>query len=126
MSEEKAKKILLIEDEEIFIEMFGDRLKQDGYEIESARNGAWGIKEALKNSFDLFIIDMVMPAMTGEEMIARLKLEDNTKNVPIIVLSASVDYETQKRVEGMGINEFLIKTHITPSDLAEKVAEILK
>lgn len=126
MSEEKAKKILLVEDEEIFIEMFGDRLKQEGYEIESARNGAWGIKEALKNNFDLFIIDMVMPAMTGEEMIARLKLEDKTKNVPIIVLSASVDRETQKRIEGMGINEFLIKTHITPSDLAEKVAEILK
>ena len=126
MSEEKAKKILLVEDEEIFIEMFGDRLKQEGYEIESARNGAWGIKEALKNNFDLFIIDMVMPAMTGEEMIARLKLEDKTKNVPIIVLSASVDCETQKRIEGMGINEFLIKTHITPSDLAEKVAEILK
>ncbi len=126
MSEEKAKKILLVEDEEIFIEMFGDRLKQEGYEIESARNGAWGIKEALKNNFDLFIIDMVMLAMTGEEMIARLKLEDKTKNVPIIVLSASVDRETQKRIEGMGINEFLIKTHITPSDLAEKVAEILK
>jgi len=126
MSEEKAKKILLVEDEEIFIEMFGDRLKQEGYEIESARNGAWGIKEALKNNFDLFIIDMVVLAMTGEEMIARLKLEDKTKNVPIIVLSASVDRETQKRIEGMGINEFLIKTHITPSDLAEKVAEILK
>ncbi len=126
MTEEKAKKILLIEDEEIFIEMFGDRLKQEGYAIESARNGAWGIKEALKNNFDLFIIDMVMPAMTGEEMIARLKLEDNTKNVPIIVLSASVDHETQERVEGMGINAFCLKIHITPSDLVEKVMEILK
>ena len=120
------KKILLVEDESIFIEMFGEKLKQEGYQVESAKNGAWGIKRALEEKFDLFIIDMVMPAMTGEEMIARLKLEDKTKNVPIIVLSASVDCETQKRIEGMGINEFLIKTHITPSDLAEKVAEILK
>ncbi len=125
MENKKTKKILMIEDGEIFIEMFGDRLKQAGYEVEFANNGAWGIKEALSNDFDLFIIDMLMPAMTGEEMITKLKLDDKTKNIPIIVLSASVDHETQKRVETMGISAFYLKTHITPSELVKKAAEIL-
>lgn len=124
--ENNAKKILMIEDEKIFIEMFGDRLKQDGYEIEFAQNGAWGIKEALSKNFDLFIIDMLMPAMTGEEMITKLKLDDKTKNTPIIVLSASVDQETQKRVERMGIQAFFVKTQVTPSELAEEVKKLVQ
>lgn len=121
-----AKKILMIEDEEIFIEMFGEKLRQEGYAVSFARNGAWGVKDALAGKFDLFIIDMVMPAMSGEEMIAKLKMEDNTKNIPIIVLSASVEDETAKRVEEMGISAFFVKTQVTPSDLVKKVDELLK
>jgi len=121
-----SKKILLIEDEEVFIEMFGDKLKQEGYEVFSARNGAWGVKEALKDDFDLFIIDMVMPAMTGEEMITKLKMEDKTKDTPIIVLSASVEDTAARRVEAMGIQAFYVKTQITPTGLANKVEELLK
>lgn len=121
-----AKKILMIEDEEIFIEMFGEKLKQEGYAVSFARNGAWGVKDALAGKFDLFIIDMVMPAMSGEEMIAKLKMEDNTKNIPIIVLSASIEDEAAKRVEEMGISAFFVKTQVTPSDLVKKVDELLK
>ena len=121
-----AKKILMIEDEEIFIEMFGEKLKQEGYAVSFARNGAWGVKDALAGKFDLFIIDMVMPAMSGEEMIAKLKMEDNTKNIPIIMLSASVEDETAKRVEAMGISAYFMKTQVTPSELVKKVEELLK
>ncbi|MFA6160350.1 MAG: response regulator [Parcubacteria group bacterium] len=119
------KKILLIEDEEIFLEMFGDKLKQDGFMVETANNGAWGLKEALAKDFDLFIIDMMMPAMTGDEIIEKLKLEEKTKNIPIIVLSASVEKQMEKKVKEMGINEFFVKTQIIPSELSRKVEEIL-
>jgi len=126
IKENSKKKILLIEDEKVFIEMFGEKLTQDGFEVTTAENGAWGVKEAIRENFDLFIIDMVMPAMTGEEMISRIKLKERVKNVPIIVLSASVDEETQRRVEEMGIEAFYIKTQVTPTELSEKVEEILK
>ena len=122
----EGKKILIIEDQEVFIEMFGGKLEQDGFKITSARNGAWGIKEATEKNFDLLIIDMVMPAMNGEEVVAKLKLEEKTKNIPIIMLSASVDEETQKRVERMGVQAFFVKTRIIPSELSQKVQEILE
>lgn len=124
-SDDGKKKILMIEDEEIFIDMFGEKLKQDGFVADSARNGAWGFKEAMNGDYDLFIIDMVMPAMTGDEIIAKLKMEDKTKNIPIIVLSASVEDEMKKKVEDMGIQEFFVKTQITPGELSKKVEEIL-
>lgn len=119
-------KILMIEDEEIFIEMFGEKLKEEGYAVDFARNGAWGVKEATEGKHDLYIIDMVMPAMTGEEMINRIKLDEKTKNVPILMLSASVDEADAKGVMDLGIQGFLKKTQITPTDLVKKVEEVLK
>ena len=125
MNTTQGKRVLIIEDQEVFIEMFGGKLKQDGFLVTSAKNGAWGVKEALAKDFDLLIIDMVMPAMSGEEVVTKLKVEEKTKNIPIIVLSASVDEETQKRVEEMGVEAFFVKTRITPSDLSQKAKELL-
>lgn len=122
---ENTKKILLIEDEEVFIEIFGEKLMQDGFDVVSARNGSWGIKEAFNGNFDLFIIDMVMPALGGKEIIEKLKMEDKTKNVPIIVISASVEDHLAEEVKGMGIDCFFTKTKITPSELSEKAQEII-
>lgn len=120
-----VKKILMMEDEEVFREMFGGKLKQDGFDVTLAENGAVGVKEALEGTYDLFIIDMVMPAMTGDEIIARLKLEEKTKDVPIIVLSASLDEAAQKETEALGIAGFFVKTQIIPSELSRKVEETL-
>ncbi len=119
-------RILLVEDEDIFIEMFGDKLKQEGFEVVSAKNGAWGYKEALKQNFDFFIVDMSMPAMTGDEIVERLKLDEKTKNIPVIMLSASSTDEERRKVESLGVDEFLLKTQVTPSELCKKVEEILK
>jgi DNA-binding response OmpR family regulator len=123
---QKAKKILMIEDEDVFIEMFGEKLRQEGYDVVSASNGAWGYKEAVKDKFDLLIIDMSMPAMSGVEIVEKLKLEEATKNIPIIMLSASASDEERKKVEELGINGFLVKTQVTPSEVFKKVEEILK
>jgi len=119
------KKILMIEDEDVFIDIFGGKLQQDGFDVTFAKNGAWGIEELMKNKYDLLIVDMMMPVMSGEEIVAKLKLEDETKNLPIIILSASVDEEIKQKVEAMGVTAFFIKTHITPAELSQKVSEIL-
>lgn len=120
-----GKKILFIEDEEIFLEMFGKKLENEGYCLEYAKNGVWGIKLATENQYDLIITDMVMPAMGGEEIIRRLKLDDKTKNIPIIVLSASLIEEDIQPVREMGVVDFYEKTRLVPSDLARRVSEIL-
>jgi DNA-binding response OmpR family regulator len=120
-----GKKILLVEDEAVFSEMFGKELEGAGYEVTYAHNGALGLKEALVNDFNLIIMDMVMPSMTGQEMLAKLKLDDKTKNIPVIVLSASLNEDEQKEVEKIGISGFYIKTKIVPEELSKKVGELL-
>ena len=120
-----GKKILFIEDEEIFLEMFGKKLENEGYCLEYAKNGVWGSKLATEKKFDLIITDMVMPAMGGEEIIRRIKLDDKAKDTPIIVLSASLLEEDIQPVRELGISDFYEKTRLVPSDLARRVSEIL-
>jgi CheY-like chemotaxis protein len=94
--------------------------------VEYAKNGAWGSKLAAENEYDLIITDMVMPAMSGDEIIRRVKLDDRTKNIPIIVLSASLIEDDIQPVRDLGISEFYEKTRLVPSDLARRVGELLK
>jgi CheY-like chemotaxis protein len=119
------KRILMIEDEDVFIDIFGGKLQQDGFEMTFAKNGAWGLKEMESNNFDLVIVDMVMPAMGGEEIVIKMKLEERTRNLPVVVLSASVDDETRRKIESLGINGFFVKTRITPGELSQEISKIL-
>ena len=123
---EEAKKVLLIEDEEIFVEMFGDKLKQDGFLVESSLNGKDGLEKALSGDYDIFIIDVMLPGMTGDEIVERLKIDEKKKNVPIIVFSASVDDEVKNKVKALGAEAFFVKTQLVPSQLSKKAREILK
>lgn len=120
------KKILFIEDEDIFIDMLEKKLTDEGYAVEIAKNGAWALKEAMQKDFDLVITDMVLPNMNGEEIIQKLKSEEKTKNIPIIALSASISKEELARVKELGATECYQKTHIIPSDLARTIRDILK
>ena len=115
----------MIEDEDVFLDMFGGKLKQDGFSVTFAKNGAWGLREALKGNFDLFIIDMIMPTMNGQEIVAKIKMEDTIKNTPILMLSASVDKIIEKEIRKLDIEGFFLKTRITPSELSKKVSKIL-
>ncbi|MEF3691661.1 MAG: response regulator [Candidatus Moraniibacteriota bacterium] len=119
------KKILMIEDEDVFIDIFGGKLQQDGFEMTFAKNGAWGLKEMESGDYDLVIVDMAMPAMGGEEIVTKMKLEEKTRNLPVVVLSASVDEETRRKIESLGISGFFLKTRITPGELSQEITKIL-
>jgi CheY-like chemotaxis protein len=119
-------KVLIIEDEDIFIEMFGDKLKQEGFEVVAAKNGKWGIKEAEKGLFDCILLDMMMPAMNGYEAIKELRSNEETKNTPVIILSNSaMDSEVKKALD-LGANAYYIKTQITPGKVVAKVKEFIE
>src|SRR3989339_1677835 len=125
-AESNGHKVLIIEDEDVFIEMFGDKLKQEGFEVVAAKNGKWGLNEAEKGGFDCILLDMMMPAMNGFEAIQELRANENTKNIPIIILSNSaLDSEVQKALK-LGANAYYIKTQITPGEVAKEVKELIK
>lgn len=124
--ESSGHKILIIEDEDVFIEMFGDKLKQEGFEVVSAKNGKWGLKEAENGGFACILLDMMMPAMNGYEAVKELRASEKTKETPIIILSNSaLDSEVQQAL-ALGANEYYIKTQVTPGEVADRVKDLIK
>lgn len=126
-SEERVslgKRILLIEDEPVFVEMFSKRLRSEGYEVVATQDGAAGLAAALAETFDLIITDVVMPNMDGREFIGKLQEEETGKGIPIFLLSASVSIEDEsvKTLTDAGIvTRAFLKTEITPSELTYAV-----
>lgn len=118
------KRILLIEDEAVFVEMFGKRLRDEGYEVVDRRDGNAGLEVATSEKFDMVISDILMPGKTGKEMVLELRDTEEGKDVPIFILSASVEEETIQELSDAGIvNHVFQKTQITPSELVYAVNE---
>ncbi|MFH1427909.1 MAG: response regulator [Patescibacteria group bacterium] len=121
-----GKSVLLIEDQKAIVEMYKLRLEKDGYRVEVARNGAWGIKLAKNNKFDIIVMDMVMPAMNGYDAIEILRADNQTKNVPIIILSNSAQDKDIAKAKKLGATSYLLKSKITPSKLVKEIKKIIK
>ena len=118
------KKILLIEDEPVFVEMFTKRLQSEGYEVVTKQDGVQGLEAALSEVFDLIITDVMMLNMDGREFIKKLRDEEQGKDVPIFLLSASISMEDEsvKVLKDAGIvTQAFLKTEITPSQLVYAV-----
>ena len=118
--EHHGKKILIIEDEKVFVEMFSKRLIDEGYVVVTKENGFVGSEEAIKNIYDVIITDAVLPGMTGGEIIKKIRGEAAMQDVPIILLSASLD-EQQFEEASVGATKSFLKTKITPSELVYEV-----
>lgn len=123
-SHAEGKRILIIEDEPVFVEMFSKRLADEGYTVITKDNGLAGLEEAMKNSYDLIITDAVLPGLTGGEIIQKLRAEESRQRIPILLLSASLD-EQQFEEASVGATNAFLKTKITPSELVYEVNALL-
>lgn len=123
-----AKKILVIDDEPELVKAVEVRLKTSGYEVEVAYDGSAGIAKAEEIKPDLILLDIVMPKMDGYEVCKRLKDDPETKDIPIIVLTASVaagQQELEKKCMSAGANGAIMKPFET-SELLDMVSQALR
>lgn len=118
-----GKKILLIEDEEILIDLLRKKLIQEGYEIEVARNGKEGLEKLkeMEKKPDLILLDIIMPTMSGFEVMEEIIKDENLKKIPVIVISNSGQPVELDRAKQLGAKDWLIKTEFDPKEVIEKV-----
>jgi two-component system alkaline phosphatase synthesis response regulator PhoP len=83
-----ARKILVVDDEEVLVETIAYNLEQSGYQVETAATGVSALEAAHRESFDLIVLDIMLPGMDGLEVCRQLRREDRTATVPIIMLTA--------------------------------------
>lgn len=116
-----AKKILLIEDEEIMLNLLRRKLTQEGYEIYSARNGEEGVEAMRKDLPDLVLLDIIMPKMDGFEVMEKMAADNILKKIPVIVISNSGQPVEIDRAQKLGAKDWLIKTEFDPKEVIVKV-----
>jgi DNA-binding response OmpR family regulator len=120
-----AKKILVVDDDELVLIALEALLSPSGYEVTTVKNGDDALGKITKKNFDLIILDIIMPGMNGFELCEKIRLYDEYKAVPIIMLTAKSGSEDKKRGMEVGANLFLPKP-IAPQHLNNLIKKILE
>lgn len=116
-----AKKILLLEDEELMINLLERKLTQEGYEVSVAKDGIEGLEKMKKTKPDIVLLDIVMPRMGGFEVMEEMVKNEELKKIPVIVISNSGQPVELDRAKRLGAKDWLIKTEFDPQEVLEKV-----
>lgn len=116
-----AKKILLVEDEELIITLLERKLAQEGYEVILARNGVEGLERMRETKPDLILLDIVMPKMGGFELMEEMEKDEELKDIPVIIISNSGQPVELDRAKKLGAKDWLIKTEFDPQEVIDKV-----
>ncbi|HIZ44416.1 MAG TPA: response regulator transcription factor [Firmicutes bacterium] len=110
-------RILIVEDEESIAELEKDYLELSGFEVEIETDGSKGLSRALKEDFDLFILDLMLPGTDGFEICKQVRA---VKNTPILMVSAKKDDIDKIRGLGLGADDYITKP-FSPSELVARV-----
>ena len=119
-----GKRILIIEDEKPLSHALKLKLTHEGYDVMIAENGEEGIKMASEETFDLILIDIIMPKMDGFTVLAKLKEEGGTSNV--IVLSNLGQKEDIEKAKELGVNDYMVKSNTPISRIVDAINAFLK
>jgi len=118
-----AKKILLIEDEEIMLNLLQRKLTQENYEVLIARDGQEGLEVMEKELPDLVLLDIIMPKKGGFEVMEEMGKIPKLKNTPVIIVSNSGQPVELDRARKLGAKDWLIKTEFDPQEVIDKVVK---
>jgi len=119
------KRILFIEDESALQKTFGDILREEGYEMISALDGEIGLRLAKKKKPDLILLDLILPKIHGFEVLKRLKDNEETKDIPIIVLTNLEGIGDIDKALELGATTYLVKAQYTLEEVVEKIKKAL-
>ena len=116
---------MLVEDDNNLREIYGARLLAEGYEIVSAKDGEEALALAVKEKPDLIISDIMMPKISGFDMLDILRSTPETKNTKVIMMTALSQAEDKERATKLGADRYLVKSQVTLEDVAKAAAEVL-
>jgi len=120
-----GKKVLIVEDDEYLRSLTAKRLEGEGFTVLTASDGDVAIKQAGEGP-DIILLDLLLPGMSGFEVLEKLRATEGTKTTPIIVFSNLGQKEDIEKAKGLGANDFMIKANFTLDDVVEKIRGYLK
>ena len=114
-------KIAIIEDDQAISQMYRIKFEAEDFEVETAENGKLGLELAEKMRPDIILLDLMMPEMTGDEMLQKMRNTAWGKNIRVIILTNMGEQEAPPILKELGVKRFILKAEMTPRQVAEMV-----
>ncbi len=112
------KKILIIDDECDLVEILALRLQAEGFEVDTSSDPVQGVGLAITNHYDVVILDLIMPVMDGWQVCQKLRENEMTQKIPIIIVTAAASKDIEEKAKFAGASKVLLK----PFDEKELIA----
>lgn len=119
-------KILLIEDEEFIRDIYQTELTKNGFLVDGFRTGGEGLQALAKNTYDLLLLDIMLPDTNGLEVLKKVKQNPATKNTKVILLTNLGQEEVIKQGFDLGADKYLIKMSYNPDQIVGEVKSFLE
>ncbi len=116
-----AVKVAIIEDDQAISQMYRIKFEAENYEVETADNGALGLKLCEQMRPDIILLDLMMPEMTGDVMLAELRKTDWGKDIKVVILTNMGEQEIPPGMKELGVLAVILKADMTPRQVAELV-----
>jgi DNA-binding response OmpR family regulator len=119
------KRILLVEDDDALANVYITRLQAEGFDVRRVANGEDALAGALSYSPDLVLLDVMMPKVSGFDVLDILRNTPETRDLKIIMLTALSQQSDKDRAESLGVDDYLIKSQVVIADVVNKIKEHL-
>lgn len=118
---EQKKKILLVEDDIALSAVYRSRLEIEGFDVREANNGEDALSATVEYRPDLILLDVMMPKISGFDVLDILRNTPETANVRIIMLTALSQPKDKERAESLGVDDYLVKSQVVIGDVVARV-----
>ena len=115
------KKILLVEDDTALAAVYRSRLELEGFEINEVNNGEDALSAAISFRPDLILLDVMMPKISGFDVLDILRNTPETTNIHVVMLTALSQPKDKERAEQLGVDDYLVKSQVVIGDVVARV-----
>ena len=115
--------ILVVEDDPVLLKMYTEKFIKEGFKVLTAQDGEAGLEAAVKNKVDIILLDVMLPRISGIDLLKRLREHERGKNTLVVILTNLADPEEKKRALELGVKEYLVKAMQNPSQVVNKVKD---
>lgn len=121
----RGKNILIVEDDILLVDLLEYKFAASGYRVERAFDADAARLLLAKNSFDIILLDLVLPGVDGFSFLAELKRDERLKNIPVVIISNLGQQEEIAKGMHLGAADYIIKANISPAEIVQKVGTLI-
>lgn len=120
-------RILLVEDDPSLVSLYKTKIESEGFLVDIAMDGEEGLKKARQGGYNLVILDLVLPKIDGIEVLKKIKQDENTHDLPVLILTnvGTADI-LMTEAENLGAKEYILKYNTSLNDLIKKIKAVIK